>query len=331
MSPGFGEDEEDEEAEPAQYAHQGLSLSPDFAAVGGPVPAPQHFQRALPPGMAGQPGQPAQGPIPAAKVAAASDPFEQILAGAASAFAAGHLSAKDVFFLKAMSAFGERNKKSKPSNVPADEGDSSDDEDVSRTKHLKAFDDLESIRRAIEKNPSALIAEFEEEARRIIGVTEGMPWTLQDMRSKLYWGRNSTLNRAASLDLESYMILAKDPRPSLHVRKAKAQLIQSFRAKYQASLDGGSWAQAWLLTGVEDPCSRRKWAAPQWQVSATANYLRATSELQKQVNANVAAGSQQAPWQAPKHVEESPNQEGEPEDGEVKPKAKRRGRGGRSG
>ena len=62
-------------------------------------------------------------------------------------------------------------------------------------------------------------------------------------------------------------------------QRAKAQLVQSFRAKYQASLDGGRWTQAWLLTGVEGPCARREWAAPQWQVSAVANYIYATGEL----------------------------------------------------
>ena len=86
---------------------------------------------------------------------------------------------------------------------------------------------------------------------------------------------------------------------SLEVRRAKAQLCQNFRAKYQASLDGGSWAQAWLLTGVEDPCSRCRWAAPQWQISAAAaaaNYIKATSDLQRQsgVNAGPSFSGQKA-------------------------------------
>ena len=89
------------------------------------------------------------------------------------------------------------------------------------------------------------------------------------------------------MDLEVYMLLDKLPAPPLEVRRAKAQLCQNFRAKYQPSLDGGSWAQARLLTGVEDPCSRRRWAAPQWQISAAANYIKATSDLQRQAGVNV--------------------------------------------
>ena len=82
------------------------------------------------------------------------------------------------------------------------------------------------------------------------------------------------------------MHLARSQNLDIHGKRAKAQLVQSFQAKYQASMDGGSWTQAWLLTGVEDPCARRKWAAPQWQVSAAANYIKATGELQKVTGLN---------------------------------------------
>ena len=65
---------------------------------------------------------------------------------------------------------------------------------------------------------------------------------------------------------------------------ARAQLAQNFRSKHQAALDGGNWTQAWLLCALEDPCSRRRFAAPPEQISAVSAYLKATSELRKAAN-----------------------------------------------
>ena len=211
---------------------------------------------------------------------------EKIMARAADLYARGELSAKNMLMLRAFKFFAEgrrpQKEEKKPPNTEGDcEENEDSDEEYRNKKRLWAFDDLDAIGQAVIRQPTKLTEEFEEEEHRIIVVLPGMPWSLQGMRKALYWGRNASLNRCASLDLEAYMHLARAEDLDIHGRRAKAQLVQSFRGKYQASLDGGSWTQAWLLTGVEDPCARRKWAAPQWQVSAAANYIKATGELQK--------------------------------------------------
>ena len=71
---------------------------------------------------------------------------------------------------------------------------------------------------------------------------------------------------------------------NIKVLGAKAQLIQNYRSKVQSSLDGGSWTQGWLLTGLIDPCSRQRFAAPPEQISVVSPYLKIVGELRKSMN-----------------------------------------------
>ena len=91
------------------------------------------------------------------------------------------------------------------------------------------------------------------------------------------------LERAAAMTLEVYMTLAALKHPSPEVKQSKAQLIQNYRALHQASMDGGSWEQAWLFTGLPEPLRRKRWAAPNRQVSIVAGFLKARNELSKQM------------------------------------------------
>ena len=71
-------------------------------------------------------------------------------------------------------------------------------------------------------------------------------------------------------------------------RVLRAQVIQCYRAVCQAALDGGAWYQTWLLSGLEEPITRRKFATPSHQISIVSNYLKASQELTKQLVANNA-------------------------------------------
>ena len=69
-----------------------------------------------------------------------------------------------------------------------------------------------------------------------------MPWTLQDLRKVHMWEKHVSLRRCAFKELAVYeMLPAKGG--GIRALLAKAQLIQNYRSKVQASLDGRSWAQ----------------------------------------------------------------------------------------
>ena len=61
--------------------------------------------------------------------------------------------------------------KEKPPNTEGDcEENEDSDEEYRNKKHLGAFDDLDAIGQAVIRQPTKLTEEFEDEARRIIGV-----------------------------------------------------------------------------------------------------------------------------------------------------------------
>jgi hypothetical protein len=62
-----------------------------------------------------------------------------------------------------------------------------------------------------------------------------------------------------------------------------ARLVQNMKAKVQATLQLGSWDAAWLLTGLADPLSRKKFAGTAQEMSVVSNYMSALAKLEKQV------------------------------------------------
>ena len=222
--------------------------------------------------------------------------------------ATGKLEPKDAIFLEILRELRDDKKsKKKTGRSPEDEESEEDSSDGdSKQTGLRAFNDVDKvIAHEVKCRPSKLIREFEDEARKELGVKPGMPYNVLDVRKARYWGRHTTLQRSAALDLETYVLLAATPNPCLQVRRSMAQLIQNFRAKHQAALDGGSWVQASLLTGTEDVCSKRRWAAPARQISAVANFVKATSDLSKQMGSQMSNFHRQQEGDHADH-EESP-------------------------
>ena len=139
----------------------------------------------------------------------------------------------------------------------------------------------------IKVNPTRIIKDFERASALSLGVKPGMPWTLQDVRKIGNWGKHFSLQRCAALDLKAYMLLPARTN-DIRVFRCKAQLIQGYRAKLQAAMDGGNWNQGWLLTGLPDPCKRSRFAAPPDQLAAVSGYLKATTEIRKGASLNNA-------------------------------------------
>ena len=80
-------------------------------------------------------------------------------------------------------------------------------------------------------------------------------------------------------------------------------------------MDGGVWTQAWLLTGLCDPCTKPRFAAPHSQLSAVAAYSKAVGELRKSLQGN------NAPEREGGHEEDSGGHDGAKAKGRGKAKA----------
>ena len=174
----------------------------------------------------------------------------------------GGIEAKDVAYLKVLQSLLRPVRDPLP--YEAEDEDSLEPglvDDVSRRRGTRAFADLEQIAYEVKFRGAALCKEFEHEERELVGARPGMPWTLQDGRKARHWGKHQGLERAGAMSLEVYMTLASVRNPSPAIVQAKAQLIQNYRSLHQASMDGGSWEQAWLLTGLPEPLMRKRWAA----------------------------------------------------------------------
>ena len=169
------------------------------------------------------------------------------------------------------------------------DGNDEDEEEMLRSrerKGLRAFTELDDIRREIRSRPRRLCHEFVEEQRRLMGARVGELFNRQEARAKLQWGRHAGLQRVGAMMMEILELADAVPTDCRGTRVLRAQVIQCYRAVCQAALDGGAWHQTWLLSGLEEPITRRKFAAPSHQISIMSNYLKANQELSKQLVAN---------------------------------------------
>ena len=64
---------------------------------------------------------------------------------------------------------------------------------------------------------------------------------------------------------------------------AAAQLAQNMKSQLQCALSGGEWQSAWLLTGIEDPISKREFAGSKSGMAVIANYVKSLHKLRKKV------------------------------------------------
>lgn len=161
-------------------------------------------------------------------------------------------------------------------------GSSSDDSSGSgsggRDVGMKAVTSLHRLQKRIRRHPKRVIREFEDSMVRELGVVEGQSWSVVEWLKKQQWGKFRGLYRATIMDSAAYELARAGD-----AQGAAAQLAQNMKSKLQCVLDGGDWRSAWLLTGIEDPISKREFAGSKSEMAVIANYVNSLHKLRKKV------------------------------------------------
>ena len=165
------------------------------------------------------------------------------------------------------------------------DSDSSDGEGL-KGRGMKAVTTLNRLHRQVQDHPRRICELFEKEAREELGVVPGQSWTLKDYVKRQQWGKFKGIFRCAIMDVAAYEYIRSGQHES-----AAAQLIQNLKAKMQSVLQGGDWASAWLLTGLQDPLARREFAGSREEMAIVSGYVDALHKLQKRVREAKGQGS----------------------------------------
>ncbi|CAE7224096.1 unnamed protein product [Symbiodinium sp. CCMP2592] len=186
---------------------------------------------------------------------------------------------------------GRRKKKGKEAGrdlnlLGFSDSDDSDEETGHLGKGMQAVATLHRLHECIRKRPRRIIQQFEAEVVRELGVTAGQPWTLNDWVKRQSWGKFKGLQRAAVQDVEVYELLRNGESAA-----AAAQVIQNLKSKVQCVLQGGDWQTAWLLTGLEDPLTKKEFAGSKQEMAIISSYVKALADLKKKVREGHSAGS----------------------------------------
>ena len=168
----------------------------------------------------------------------------------------------------------------------SDSDGSSGDEAGHLGKGMQAVATLHRLHESIRKRPRRIIQQFEAEVARELGVIPGQPWTLNDWVRRQSWGKFKGLQRAAVQDVEVYELLRNGEAAA-----AAAQVIQNLKSKVQCVLQGGDWQTAWLLTGLEDPLSKKEFAGSKQEMAIVSSYVKALHDLKKKVREGHAAAA----------------------------------------
>ena len=172
---------------------------------------------------------------------------------------------------------------------------------------MKAFQayEVHMERRRLE-DPLAIIREFVTECIRARRPRPGETWTFQEVWEKEPYQNCRHVGRMTYLFMEVVELLSRG-----QVAEAHATAILGWRAGKQYSLNGGVWAGAWELTGMQDPFRQQQWGGTPEQLAVIASYLEAESALARRVR----QGSFQRPT-SERVTDEYPNEEDGPSQGQ---------------
>ena len=149
--------------------------------------------------------------------------------------------------------------------------DDSEGDDVSQNSGMKAVVTLNRLHRRIRKHPKKIIREFEKELVEELGVVPGQSWTVKDWKFK-------GMMRSAIQDAQAYEMLRAGDSDA-----AAAQLVQNMKSKLQCVLAGGDWETAWLLTGIQDPLTKKEWAGSREEMAIISGYVSSLHKLKKKM------------------------------------------------
>ena len=135
------------------------------------------------------------------------------------------------------------------------EGSDSDKAELSKSAR-RALHGVRHIRRRIRKHPGAAVKEWEKQVRRLLGITPGQVWTLQDWRRTLLTNGPRGVQRPLALQIGAYELGRAGQSEACF-----AQLVQGMKTLAQVTLHDGDWRVAWIFSGREDPVTRPETAA----------------------------------------------------------------------
>ena len=188
---------------------------------------------------------------------------------------------------------GKKKKKSRKSQKDDFHGSSSSEdssgEDIDKNSGMKSVVTLNRLHRRIHRHPRKIIKEFERELVKDLGVVEGQAWSVKDYLRKQQWGKFKGIQRTAMQDAAVYELIRAGNMDS-----AAAQCIQNLKSKLQSVLSGGDWTTAWLLTGLQDPLSKREFAGSQEEMSIISSYVNNLCKLKKKMKEAGATGGEDA-------------------------------------
>jgi len=203
----------------------------------------------------------------------------------AAALASGEIELKDVLLYRLLLGKGEQEKKKKKKAREGSSDEELEDDSHGGLKGLRGFGDVDVLKEKREKYPLRHVRHWKEELMGEMGVDEGQPFSVRDWRRRQNFGPFKSMNRAIEMDVEIFNRLEaalKDKPISRHkVALALVQVAQNIKAKKQMTLDQGDWTQAWELTGLKDPCSRKDFVGTAEESLRVARHLTARAELLK--------------------------------------------------
>lgn len=177
---------------------------------------------------------------------------------------------------------GHRSRRKSRSSSSSSRGGSSLDEGSSDggvdNKGMKAVVTLHRLHRRIKKRPKEICRTFEKEITEELGIVEGQPWTLKQWLAKQPWGKFRGIYRCAIQDAVAYEYLRNGQHDI-----AAAQLAQNMKSKIQSVIQQGDWSAAWLLTGINDPLSRKEWGGTKGEMAIVSEYMNSLAKLRKRV------------------------------------------------
>lgn len=94
--------------------------------------------------------------------------------------------------------------------------------------------------------------------------------------------------RTAVQDAQAYELLRAG-----HTDSAAAQLVQNMKSKLQSVLSGGDWETAWLLTGIQDPLSKKEWAGSREEMAIISGYVSSLHKLKRKMKEAGAAAKEE--------------------------------------
>jgi hypothetical protein len=139
----------------------------------------------------------------------------------------------------------------------------------------KAMSSYRKLKEQINRWPERLIVQYISDVKARLGVEHGQMWTLLDWSKRIQWGKFRSFMRCHVMIGEAIRLL--DNGKPTH---AMAHLCQCQKALHQASIDGGSWKNAWLLTLMPDPLAPQQFGGAEQELEVIAAYTRAISDLQ---------------------------------------------------